>query len=255
DITPKLDFIYSMNLRNSSDQIWIADYDLTRRFSTRGIRQDDNSYRFQFQHDLLFGLRGVPPKSATSNISNRIGNVQFLGETHFTETQLAKAAGLKAGKTYDFFSVQNARNRLGKTFAREDRLEARISSDRKVQDSTVDLTFRIKEGPKVEFVFEGWDVPGDLKEQIRTVWSDGVIDSQRVADVVELLEGRLIRDRYFGSQIESSVETPAPDTKRIVFRIQPGVQYSDVRLEFAGVQAIREDELQAVLKENGFFGD
>src|SRR5262249_16352135 len=35
DITPKLDFIYSMNLRDSNDQMWIADYELTRRFSTR----------------------------------------------------------------------------------------------------------------------------------------------------------------------------------------------------------------------------
>jgi len=255
DITPKLDFIYSMNLRNSNDQIWIADYDITRRFSARGIRQDDNSYRFQFQHDLFFGLGGVPPKPANSNINNKIGSVQFLGQTHLTETQLSSAAGLKTGKTYDFFSVQNARNRLQKTFAHEDRLEARISSDRKLEDSKVDLTFRIKEGPRVEFVFDGWSVPNDLKDQIRNAWSEGVIDAQRVTDVVALIEGQLVRDRYFGSQIDSSIEMPGPDVKRITFRIQPGIRYNDVQLEFAGAHAIAEDELQAALKNSGFFDD
>ncbi len=58
DITPKLSLVYSMNLRNSSDQIWIADYNVTRRITTSGIRQEDNSFRFQAQHDLLFGLPG-----------------------------------------------------------------------------------------------------------------------------------------------------------------------------------------------------
>ena len=204
-----------MNLRNSNDQIWIADYDITRRFSARGLRQNDSSYRFQFQHDVLFGLTwraGQNPQHPM--FEGKIGSIQFLGNTHLTEKQLSNAAGLKTGKTYDFFSVQNGRNRLENTVRREDRLESRISVDRKLEESTVDLTFRIKEGPKVDFVFEGWNVSNDVKDQIRNAWSDGVIDAQRVADVVDLIEDRLIRDRYFGSHIDSSIETPNPDTKK-----------------------------------------
>ena len=253
DITPQLDFVYSMNLRNSNDQIWIADYNITRRFSARGLRQSDDSYRFQFQHDVLFGLRGVPSKPTTSNVRRKIGSIQFSGSTHLTEKQLSSAAGLKAGKTYDFLSVQNGRNRLERTFAKEGRLESRISVDRSFAESAVDLTFRIKEGPQVELDFEGWDMPDDLKDQIRDVWSQGVIDAQRVADVVDLIENRLVRDRYFGSHIDSSVETPDADSKRVVFRIQPGVRYDDVRVEFEGVRAVEADELQTLLKGSGFF--
>lgn len=253
DITPRLDFVYSMNLRNSNDQIWIADYDVTRRFSARGLRQEDSSYRFQFQHELLFGLRGVPPKPTTSNVRRKIGSIQFLGGAGLTGKQLLSAAGLKTGKTYDFFSVQNARNRLEKMFAKQDRLESRISVNRKLDESTVDLTLQIKEGPRVQLGFEGWNIPDEVRDQIRNVWSEGVIDAQRVGDVMELIENRLVRDRYFGSHIDSSIETPDPGTKRVVFRIQPGIQYNEVRAEFEGIEALEEEELQTLLKDGGFF--
>ena len=252
DITPQLDFVYSMNLRDSNDQIWITDYQLARRFSARGLRQNDNSYRFQFQHDLLFGLGGDSRKSRTSESRGKIRSVKFLGETHLSEKQLSNAAGLKEGQTYDFFSIQKGRTQLEKMLSKADRLERRISADKKLDGEAVDVTLRIKEGPKIEFVFEGWTVSNDLKEQVRDTWSDGVIDSQRLADVVDLIESRLIRDRYFGSHIESLIETPDPDTKRIIFKIQPGVQYDNVQIAFEGVQAIKEEELQSLLKISGF---
>ena len=253
DVTPKLDFVYSMNLRNSKDQIWIADYDVTRRFSARGLRQNDNSYRFQFQHDLFFGLTGVPAKPATSKIERKIGSIQFSGNTHLTGNQLSSAAGLKAGNKYDFFSVQRASNRLEKAFEKEGRIEARISAERQVRDATVDLTFRVKEGPKTELLFQGWNMPNDIKDQVRNIWSDGVIDVQRVSEVVDLIESELIRDRYFGSHIQSSTEMPDSDTKKVIFNIQPGTQYREVRVGFEGVQAIQEEELQTLLKNGGFF--
>jgi len=252
DITPQLDFVYSMNLRNSSDQIWIANYNITRRFSARGLRQNDNSNRFQFQHDVLFGLRDAP-QSTSSKMQRKIGAIQFSGDTQWTEQQLADIVGLKTGKTYDFFSVQNARLRLEKALAQQDRLEARISVDREFKGSAVDLTFQIKEGPKVELVVEGWNISDGMRDQIRNLWSEGVIDAQRIADVVDLIENRLVRDGYFGSHIENSVETATPDAKRVVFSVQPGVRYADVRLEFKGAQAVKADELQDLLKDSGFF--
>ena len=254
DITSQLNLVYSMNLRNSNDQIWIANYDITRRFSARGLRQNDNSYRFQFQHDVLFGLSGMTSTRTASNPRRKIGSVRFSGNTHFTEEQLESSAGVKAGDNYDFFSAQRGRSRLETAFAKENRLEAQVSIDRKLEESTVDLTFRIKEGPAVQLVFEGWeDMPSDLKDQVRDVWSEGVIDAQRTADVIELIESQLVRDRYFGSKIDSSIEMTDPDTKEVVFKIQPGSQYTDVRVAFEGIQAVEEEELEKVLKDGGFF--
>jgi autotransporter translocation and assembly factor TamB len=194
DITPELSLVYSMNLRDSNDQIWIANYDVSRRFSARGLRQEDNTYRFQFQHDISFGLEGMTSSvTSTPALQRKIGAIRFVGEAQLTEQQLARATGLRTGKNYDFFSVQNARQKLAQTFIEAGRLEARISVDRMLGQSAVDLTFRISEGPKVEFVFEGWQVPNDLKEQVRDVWSVGVIDVQRSADARDLINSSVPR--------------------------------------------------------------
>ena len=60
DLTDDLKLVYSTNLADSNDQIWVAEYDVTRRFQTRGVRQSDNSYRFDFRHDVRFGGEPAP---------------------------------------------------------------------------------------------------------------------------------------------------------------------------------------------------
>jgi outer membrane protein assembly complex protein YaeT len=252
EITPKLNLIYSMNLRDSGDQIWIADYNVTRRITTSGIRQEDNSFRFQAQHDLLFGLPSTTTNSNTS-LRRKTGSIQFSGDTHLTAEKLSSVAGLKTGKSYDFFSVQSARERLEKVLHEDDRLEARISVEKKTVGSTVDLSFHIKEGPQVQFVFEGWDISGDLKEEIRKAWSSGVIDVQRTADVTDLIESALLKKRYFGFHIDSSIESPNEDSEIVTLKIQPGSQYDELRVLFEGVHSIKESELQGLLKSVGYF--
>ena len=252
DITPKLSLIYSMNLQNSSDQMWVADYNVTRRITTSGIMQDDNSFRFQAQHDLLFGLPGSGEKTAPT-ARRKIGSIQFSGDTHFSMEKLSSTTGLKTGKTYDFFTVQNARERLEKLFQNADRLESRISIERKSVGTTVNLVFHIKEGPLVELDFEGWDVSGDLESEIRRAWSQGVIDLQRTEDAVDLIESALIKERYFGFHVESSVENSDEESKTVVFKIDPGNRYEDLHVVFTGVHSVKESELQALLKSAGYF--
>jgi outer membrane protein assembly complex protein YaeT len=252
DITPKLSLVYSMNLRDSSDQIWIADYNVTRRITTSGIREQDNSFRFQAQHDLLFGL---PPDAAknTTPVRRKVGSIQFTGDTHLPPEKVSSVAGLKTGKSYDFFSIQSARERLEKILHNDDRLESRISVEKKTVGSTVDLAFNIKEGPQVEFEFEGWDVSGDLEDKIRKAWSQGVIDVQRISDVEDLIGSALLKARYFGFKIENSVEMPTEDSKKVTFKIQPGSHYDELRVKFEGVRSVKESELQSVLKSIGYF--
>ena len=56
NVTDQVKLIYSTNLADSNDQIWVAEYDVTRRFEIRAIRErEDDSYRGDFRHDLRFG--------------------------------------------------------------------------------------------------------------------------------------------------------------------------------------------------------
>ena len=54
-----------MDLADSDDQIWMATYDVTRRFQTRAVRESDNSYRVDFRHDIRRGGQpGASPRSS-----------------------------------------------------------------------------------------------------------------------------------------------------------------------------------------------
>ena len=60
ELTDELRLVYSTDLADSSDQIWVAEYDITRRLETRVVRQSDNTYRMEFRHDMRFGGRPEP---------------------------------------------------------------------------------------------------------------------------------------------------------------------------------------------------
>jgi hypothetical protein len=78
DITDKAGLVYSVNLKNSSDQIWIGRYDVTKHFSARVVRQSDASIRFQFQHDRRI-RRG---QAARSTAASRAGSASRASDHH-----------------------------------------------------------------------------------------------------------------------------------------------------------------------------
>jgi len=88
DITSQLQVVYSMDLVNSSDQIYIAEYDLTKRFVDARVRQSDGTYRFDFRHDLRFG--GIRPSERTAKREvRRVGQITVTGEHYFTEEKIS----------------------------------------------------------------------------------------------------------------------------------------------------------------------
>ncbi len=74
ELTDELKLVYSTDLTNSNDQIWLAEYDVTRRFQTRGVRQSDASYRVDFQHDVRFGGQASPRRTATRAADGGVGH-------------------------------------------------------------------------------------------------------------------------------------------------------------------------------------
>jgi outer membrane protein assembly complex protein YaeT len=251
DLTRDLGLIYSMNLTNSADQIYMVEYDITRRFSTRGVRQQEGNYRFEFRHDLTFG--GVPfDRPSRVRVERRIGQVGFDGAVFFTDQQLADRFRVRPGQTYDFFRIRRGLDRLEESYARQDLLESRIRMQRDIRNSSVDLSVTIRPGPRVEFIYEGWDPPGRLRDQVRDIWQRGVFDAQRLTDATEALRIALAEREYLNATMEPTITTPAPDRKRILFEIQLGQRYRQVEIVLEGAQGIAPAELLRALDRAGF---
>lgn len=247
DLTDDLNLVYSTDLVNSSDNIWIAEYDVSRQFTTRAVRQSDASYRFDFRHDVRFG--GQPEPNRTRRPRQTVSAVSVAGQPGIGEQELRDRFKLKAGDRYDFFSARDGVQRVTRYYRDHDWLQARLRVERVVKDDQVALTLRAVAGPKVTLQFEGYTPPKKFIAQAREIWSRGVFDTQRADDVRRALRTRLVDEKYLGAMIEYTLERPTPATRRAIFRVDPGVKFDKVTLAFEGASGISPKELGQVVKE------
>ncbi|HYP13643.1 MAG TPA: translocation/assembly module TamB domain-containing protein, partial [Bryobacteraceae bacterium] len=248
DITRNLELIYSMDLVNSSDQIYVAEYDITRRFTGRAVRQSDGSFRMDFRHEVRFG--GIPePRRGTQRRDRRIGNVTILGNNYFGQDKLADRLGVESGDRYDFFKLRKRVDKIDNALVKENLLESSVRLRRQENAGLVDLTLAVRPGPLVDFIYEGASVPDGVQKSIRQIWHDGVFDRQRAEEAVEAIRGWMVKEDRLQAQVDYAITTPSPDRKRVTFDIRPGPQFRDVKWVFEGAKGLDQDTLEEVIEK------
>ena len=155
EITDELNLVYSTNLTDSSDQIWVAEYDVTRRFQTRAVRQSDDSYRMDFRHDVRIGGRPAPRRLPRQRPT--LTAVTVTGDGVASEAQLRELLDVEEGKTYDFFAARRGVQRIEEFYRERGYLQSRVRVEREVDEQTVQVTLRVDPGPRVDLQFEGAD--------------------------------------------------------------------------------------------------
>src|ERR1043165_6149410 len=97
DLTPDLSLVYSTDLVNSSDHIWMTEYDITRQFRTRAVRQADGSFRLDFRHEVRFGGTPEPVSSRKKKDGPKIHSLSIVGADPVPEEQIRRALKFKVG--------------------------------------------------------------------------------------------------------------------------------------------------------------
>ncbi len=245
-ITRQLELIYSMNLTDSNDQIFITEYDINRRFNARAVKQSDNSYRLDFRHDLRFGLGNDRQESKNAK-KKTIRKIEIAGDPKMTEAEVLDTLGIKAGDKFDFFQIRRKIDKLEKRYRKEDRLQAHVRLRRQEEGDQVDLNFKIDAGPKVQFVFFPDEPPGGVRGDVRQAWSDGVFETQRLDDAKREVLSWLVSEHYYEAEINASVEQPEADVSRVNINIEKGVRFNELEIRFPGAAGIEPDDLRRVL--------
>ena len=248
-----LRMVYSVNLSDAGDQIWLGEYKFTPRFLTRVTKQQDNSYRFDLSDQIRFG-NAPNPVIGPPVPTRRVASVTFTGNTLFSDQKLADRMGVHAGDKYDFFKVRKGLDKIESLYPDQERLEAKVRLNLTEQASMIAISVVIDPGPVVLFSFEGWDVPGSVRKQVRKIWQQGVFDQQRTSDAIEAIRGALVDRGYLENKLTDSIKMEAEDQKRVIFDIQPGTHFSDVKTVFPGANAISPDTLADVLKDGDLNG-
>ncbi len=244
DITRDLSFMYSMNLVNGGDQIWAAQYQIVPRFTTQTTRQADNSYRFEFRHDLhLGGAAGSKPvKKARKFV---IGSIEFQGGSPYSEKDFRNRLKIKPGDKYDFQKVQNGLDRLQEFMADEKRLEADIRLHRETRQQTIDLQLNIDPGPVVEFFFEGVSVSKETQQKVEQAWRDGVFSIERLDEAILAIRRPLLRIGFLQAEVTYRLEEE--QRIHVFFNITPGPRFTGIQLFFPGASEISAAELDKTL--------
>jgi outer membrane protein assembly complex protein YaeT len=252
DLAKGLSLVYSMNLTDSRDQIYVAQWEIYRRFVTRGVRQSDASFRFEFNHDIRLG--GPPaPRSNAERMQRVVRNVRLTGTPLLPEKDVLAKLGAKPGRKYDFFALRNGVDRLEKQYAKRGLLESSVRLTREIEPGSVDLNVNVSPGPAVSFAYEGWDAPGSVRDEVKKAWQRGVFDAQRTDDAVRILRTRLVDDGYLQAAVTPKVSLPSDGEKRVLFQVEPGTRYGAVQLRFepaAGNGAPARDRAGAVAPDH-----
>jgi outer membrane protein assembly complex protein YaeT len=250
DLNRNLRIGYSMNLVNGGDQIWLAEYNITRRFTTQGTKQEDNSYRIGFTHDLRIGVPPGEAKSARSIRRPKIGEVKFQSGQPLSGKALKDRFDLKSGDSYEFPKVEKGLKRLQKDYFEQDRLEARVKLQRERTKGVVNLTIDVDPGSEVKLIYEGTHVSQQTREQVKQIWEGGVFDTARINESIQAIRRSLVIAGFLQSTVDCRTEQQL-GIKNVKFKINPGERYSGIGLDFPGASAIGPGRLREALKTAG----
>jgi len=250
DLTRNLRLVYSMNLTNSSDQIWIAEYDFRRRFVARVVQQSSDTDRVEFRHDLRFG--GSPNTQTGTGArkapKRKVGRVEFGGNPSLEEARLSKEFKVKSGDKYDFVKVRKGVERLEKFYSQKGYLESRVRLQTAEHVETVDLSVHLEAGRKVRLIYEGTALPKSVKKNVRQEWQTSVSDVQRSEDATQAIQVHLAKEGYLHAQVSSRTGEGADDEKTVLFDITPGIRFRNVATVFEGLGKPEAEELLQFLE-------
>ena len=246
ELTDELKLVYSTDLTNSNDQIWLAEYDVTRRFQTRGVRQSDASYRVDFQHDVRFGGQASPRRQLRER--PKVASVTVVARDTGEEDPLVREEfDVKEGHTYDFFAIREEVSEVEADLMALGYMQNRIRLERQVEGDKANLTLRVRRGPVVEMRFEGTTPPQKVQDEVRTQWHRGVFDKQRADDGAEALREWLMIDGYLQPKVGYTIDDSTPERRRVNFQVEAGPHYDKVVLAFDGASGIDPDELDKIV--------
>ena len=247
DVTDDLTLTYSVDLADSDDQIWLATYDVTRRFQTRAVRNNDNSYRVDFRHDIRKGGRPEPRRQP--RVRPLVSAIRVPEDTPIPAAELRKLLGAEEGKAFDYFAVRNGMEEIEERLRSAGWAQSRVRLDRASDDTGVSLGLRITPGPQVEFAYTGITPPRKVQDLVRQQWHRGVFDAQRTDDTAETLQEWLMENDYLQGKVEYRLSDGDPARRRVEFVLTPGPRSRKVLLEFQGAMGIDADDLDRVIDE------
>jgi outer membrane protein insertion porin family len=197
-----------------------------------------------------------------------VRDVEFVGNSRLTTTDLQEKIELKLGSVYNPVDVQRAREKLKEAYEDEGYFEVQISPEvEKFGDGDVKVVYSINEGRRItidKIVIRG--NKGLTAKQVKEVMGTqerqyfilrGIVQRQRLEEDIERIASLYQDHGYVQMRVERHEVTVDREKARVTITIDvvEGAQYRVGTIKFAGVSLLPEDELRRQLgfKSNDVF--
>ncbi|MCU1300098.1 MAG: surface antigen [Candidatus Sulfotelmatobacter sp.] len=180
------------------------------------------------QVDILFHITPGEPA--------HVGEVNATGHSTFSQQQLQDIAKMHPGDRVTATRVTNSLQRLRKKFQKQHRVLAQVSiAEQKYNPSSnaISYTYLIEPGPVVVIFAQGFHISrAALKREI-PVYEENALDDDLLNEGQRNLLDYLQSRGHFDAAVEFHKET-APDTLRVIYRIDPGAVHRFELIDITG---------------------
>jgi outer membrane protein assembly factor BamA len=180
-------------------------------------------------------------------VKARVGAVITAGDAGMSQSEFRKKAKLKLKSKVNRETATNALTRLRNQYQKENRLEAKVSLDKKSYETAthrLDYNFTANEGPLVTIETEGLKVSKGRKKLLIPVYQESTVDNDLLNEGSHNIREYLEREGYFDAAV--SVKTTEQDAQHetIVYHIDKGEKYKVASVSISGVKYFPEDLLR-----------
>jgi outer membrane protein insertion porin family len=177
----------------------------------------------------------------------RIGKVTFEGNSGYTEKELFKITKLKPGNHVAPNTLDKAMSRLRKKFQKQNRLGAQIDLPEQQYDAstnTVNYTFRIDRGPKVEVAVEGAKLSKRKLKKFVPIYQEHAVDEDLLNEGRRNIRDYLQTKGYFDVKVTVDHQNGDDGRNNIVYHIDRGERRKISNVEVTGNKYFDTDELR-----------
>ncbi len=178
----------------------------------------------------------------------RIGHVTVTGQAGYSQRQIQDIAKMHPGDYVTVQRVSRALDRVRKKYQKQDRLLSQIAISSRTyrpESNTVDYTFDIQPGPKVNVVAEGFKISrGQLKKNI-PVYEENALDDDLLNEGRRNLLNYLQSRGYFDAKVSQQQTTLSTDELRVVYTVDAGERHKLAKLEIIGNRSFSQEQIRS----------
>jgi outer membrane protein assembly complex protein YaeT len=181
----------------------------------------------------------------------RVGRVTVTGEAGYSEGQIQDIAKMHPGDYVTVRRVSRALDRVRKKYQKQNRLLSQIAISSRTyrpETNSVDYSFDIQPGPKVDIATEGFKISrGQLKKNV-PVYEENALDDDLLNEgrrnLLNYMQGR----GYFDAKVSQQKTTVSSDELRVVYTIDAGERHKLSKLEIVGNKSFSQEQIRSRMR-------